>query len=108
MKNCFISPPHLTGVSTLCGETGNPEIVFSHKCCILFCQRTVDAQNTLKDHLVTVKPSFIVKTIHAPDRTYRKKIGKARHVTYMLHDYHARRSVGRCVKNGSYSSPNLE
>jgi len=23
----------------------------------------------------------------------------------MLHDYHVRSSVGRCVKNGSYSSP---
>jgi len=28
MKIGFVFPPHLTGVSTLPGETGNPEIVF--------------------------------------------------------------------------------
>ena len=27
IKRCFIFPPHLTGVSTLPGETGNQEIV---------------------------------------------------------------------------------
>jgi len=26
----------------------------------------------------------------------------------MLHDYHVRSSVSHCIKNGSYSSPNLE
>jgi len=31
---------HLTGVSTLPGETGNPEIAFLLKCCMLFCQQT--------------------------------------------------------------------
>ena len=34
IKNCFIFPPHLTGVSTLPGETQNPEIVFLLKCCM--------------------------------------------------------------------------
>jgi len=43
------------------GETGNPEIVFSLKRCMLFCQQT---QNTLKQFMVRVKPSFIVKKIN--------------------------------------------
>jgi len=30
------------------------------------------------------------------------------YVTHMLHDYHVRSGDGHCVKNGSYSSPNLE
>jgi len=38
MKICCIFPPHLTDVSTLPGETGNPEIVsfyFNDVCCFV-------------------------------------------------------------------------
>ena len=42
-NSCFIFPPHLAGVSTLPGETGNPEIVSFYLnvvCCFV--------KNTLK------------------------------------------------------------
>jgi len=45
----FIFPPHLTGASALAGETGNPEIAFSLKCC-MFLPKT---RNALKYYLVT-------------------------------------------------------
>jgi len=60
LKIALFFPPHLTGVSTLLGETGNPEIVFLLKCCMLFCQQT---HKTLKYHQVSVKPPFTIKTI---------------------------------------------
>ena len=46
--------------------------------------------------------------LSASDKTYRKENGKVKYVTHMLRDYHVRSSVSCCVKNGSYSSPNLE
>ena len=67
---------------------------------------STDTQNTLKYHLVTVKPSFTVKMIDCLHETGpTAKNGKVRYVIHMLHDY---RHVGRCVQNGSYSSPNWE
>ena len=59
-----------------------------------------------------VKPSFTVKTIdcincmHQTRPTGRKleRLG----VTHMLHNYHVRNGDSRYVKNGSYSSSNLE
>jgi len=77
---------------------------------MLYAVLSTDTQNTLKYHLVSVKPSFTVKNdrLYAPDRIYRKEIGKVRYVTNMLHDYRVRNGVGHCVKNRSYSSPNLD
>jgi len=72
---------------------------------MLYAVLSADTQNTLKYHLVTVKPSFTVKTIDCMHQTYRKENGKIRYITHMLHDYHVRNGVGCCVKNGSYSSP---
>jgi len=46
--------------------------------------------------------------LYEPDRTYRKEIGMVRYVTHMLHNYHVHNGVGCGVKNGTYSSPNLE
>jgi len=34
-----------------------------------------------------------------PDRTYRKEIGKVRHVFHTLHDYHVHNGVSRHVAN---------
>jgi len=56
----FILPPHLTSASALPKETGNPEIVFSLKCCMLFDQKT---RNTVKYHLIRVEPPFSVGAI---------------------------------------------
>ena len=39
IKVYFIFPRHLTSASALPGETGNPEIVFLLKCCMLFHQK---------------------------------------------------------------------
>jgi len=81
---------------------------------MLYAVLSTDTQNTLKYHLVTVKPSFAVKTFDClhqtlTDRTYREENGKVRYVTHMLHhDYHIRSGVCHCVKNGSSSSANLE
>jgi len=77
---------------------------------MLYAALSTDTQNTLKYHLVTVKLFFAVKMIRlsALDRTYRKENGKVMYVTVMLHDYHVCSGVGDCIKNGSYSSPNLE
>jgi len=61
IKSWFIFPPHLTCVSTLPGETGNPEIVSFYLNAVY--NLSTDTQNTLKYHLVTVKLSFTVKTI---------------------------------------------
>jgi len=36
----FIFPPYLTSAFALPAETGNPEIVFSLKCCMFFNQKT--------------------------------------------------------------------
>jgi len=33
-------PRHLASASVLTGQTGNPEIVFSLKCCMLFTKNT--------------------------------------------------------------------
>jgi len=34
--------------------------------------------------------------LYAPDRTYRKKIGKVRYVTHVLHNYHVCNGVSWC------------
>jgi len=79
---------------------------------MLYAALLTDTQNTLKYHLVTVKPypslskrSTVCTKQHS---TYRKEIGKVRYVTQMLHDYHVHNGVSHCVKNGSYSSLHLE
>jgi len=75
---------------------------------MLYAVLSTDTQNILKYHLVTVKPSFTVKTIDFQYQTdLQEENGKVRYVTHMLHDYHICSGVGCYVKNGSYTSPNL-
>ena len=40
IKRSFIFLPHLTCASALPLETGNPEIIFSLNCCMLFLSKT--------------------------------------------------------------------
>jgi len=55
---------------------------------MLYAVLSTDTQ-TLKYHLVTVKPSFSVKTIdctlYATDRTHRMETGKVRYVKVLSH-----------------------
>jgi len=62
----FIFQPNVTGVSALLGGKENPEIV-SLKSNVTCC--FANTQNTLKYHLVTAEPPFIVKTINCMHQT---------------------------------------
>jgi len=44
IKSCFIFPPHLTGIFTLPGETGNPEVVFTE---MLYAVLSTDAKQSV-------------------------------------------------------------
>jgi len=57
----FIFPPHLTSVSALPGETGNPEIASFHLNGACFSPK--NTRHSLKYHLVRAEPPFTVKTI---------------------------------------------
>jgi len=64
----FIYPHHLTSASALPGETGNPEIVFSLKCCMFFYQKHTK--------YIKIPPIYSWTTLHcqnnqlgAPERT---------------------------------------
>ena len=60
-------PRHLASASVLTGQTGNPEIVFSLKCCMLFTKNT---WNTMKNITrVTAEPPVTVKTIDCVHQT---------------------------------------
>jgi len=83
------------------GKQESRNCVFSLKCCTFFTKNT---QNTLKYHLVTAEPPFTVKTIEWMHQTGPRILLSVTHMLYVNQDCHG---VGRCVKDGSCSSPNL-
>jgi len=87
-------------------ELGN-WIVFSRKCCILFCQQT--EKKTEKYHLVTAKPPFTVKMIDCVHQTGPRK--GAQHPTVCYPHAWCLPSLSLCrllVKDGSCSSSSVE
>jgi len=103
----LLFPSHLTGVSTLPGETGNPEIVYFYLnaiCCLV--NRHTTHIKISPGHSWTILCCRNDR-LSASDKTDRKENEKVRYVTHMLH-YHVLSGVRHCVKIGSYSSPNLE
>jgi len=98
----FIFPPHLTCVSVLPGETGNPKIASFDLDVACFLPKTT--LNTLKCHLVTAEPPFTVKTIDWMHQTGPGILLSVTHMLYVNQDCH---STSRCVKDGSCSSSSL-
>jgi len=96
----FLTSPNLCYCTTW-GSRKPENCIFSLKWCMLFSKNT---QNALKYHLVTAEPSFTVKTIDG-----MQQIGPSilLSVTHMLCVNQVSHSVGRCVKDGSYSSSSL-
>jgi len=98
----FTFPPHLTCVSALPGESGNPKIAPFHLNAACFLPKTI--RNTLKYHLVTAEPPFTVKTIDWMHQTGPRILLSVTHMPYVNQVCHA---VSRCVKDGSCSSSSL-
>ena len=67
----FIFPPHVTSASALPGETGNPEIAYSHL--NTACFFTKKHETVKKYHQVRAEPPFTVKTIDWVHQTGPRK-----------------------------------
>jgi len=67
----FIFPPHLSGASTLPGETGNPEIAPFHL--NVACLVTKNTKHCLKYHLARAEPPFTVRAIDYLHQTGPRK-----------------------------------
>jgi len=92
----FIFPPHLTSASALPGETGNPGIAFSLKCCMLFHQKT---QNTVKNITWSElnHPSLSKQSTGCTRQDQRRQHSILLCVTYMLCVSQVCHAVSRCV-----------
>jgi len=77
---------------------------------MLLCQRTHKTDSNY--HLVAVGLPFIPKVINWVHQTIETYLEREHSillsVTRTLYVYHVRHGVGRCVKDGSCSSSNLE
>ena len=96
----FPTSPNLCFCTTW-GNRKPENYTFSVKCCMRFTKNT---PNTLKYHLVTAEPPFIVKTIDWMHQTGPRILLSVTHMLYVNQVCHG---VSRCVKDGSCSSLSL-
>ena len=107
-QNILYFPPHLTNASALPRETGNPEIVFSLKCCVLFYPKKT--QNIVYNITWSElnHPALSKRSTGCTKQDLRRECNILLSVTHMLCVSQVCHGVSRCVKDGSCSSSSLE